>query len=513
MKAPKWLKRWLEVPEFHRPIPPVTAQPRKSAVNDQAIKIAGLPLLPPERPVPFKPPELPKGVLPADVKTIAMDSGGHPYMALDDASLAPFYQYANLFNAGLGFQGYPYLAEKTRISEYRSPSVTLATEMTRKWIKFKTIGKGDRSKEIEKIEKAFKDFKLRTAFRRAAMQDGFFGRSQIYPRIRNQTGDDLRKMPFVPESVGKGDLLGFQVIEPYWTTPYWYNTTDPTDPNFFKPLSWFIMGKQTHASRLMIMVSNELPDLFKPAYNFSGMSMTQLMEPYVNQWLRTRNSVSDLVYNFSTTALATDMQDTLAGVDNGDPVFRRAKLFTETRSNKGMMLINKDTEELTQLNTPLSGLDALQAQSQEHMAAPCHIPLVKLFGITPSGLNASSEEEIQVWYDWVKASQENLYTDPIDQSLELVQRHLFGKVYEEIGWEFVDLTELDGEALARNRKSDGDAAVAYIQTGVISPEEERERLASDPNSGYNNLVVSDVPDPPPQMQPNDLEDADEPAEA
>ncbi|WP_241502645.1 anti-CBASS protein Acb1 family protein [Bombella intestini] len=39
--------------------------------------------------------------------------------------------------------------------------------------------------------------------------------------------------------------------------------------------------------------------------------------------------------------------------------------------------------------------------------------LVKLFGITPNGLNASSEGEIRVFYDEIAAFQEN--------NLQLVQ--------------------------------------------------------------------------------------------
>jgi len=41
--------------------------------------------------------------------------------------------------------------------------------------------------------------------------------------------------------------------------------------------------------------------------------------------------------------------------------------------------------------------------------------------------------------------------------------------------------------LAKIRADDAQAGASYIANGVIAPEEERERLQSDPNSGYNNL--------------------------
>jgi len=216
--------------------------------------------------------------------------------------------------------------------------------------------------------------------------------------------------------------------------------------------------------------------------------------------------VSDLLHSFSTSGLATDMSSVLEDGGDGDTLFNRAMLFNNARDNRGLMLINKDTEEFFQFNTPLSGLDKLQAQSQEHMSAPSHIPLVKLFGITPTGLNASSEGEIMVFNDFTHAMQEVLFRWPLDKVLKILQCHCFGKIYPEIGFEFQSLTELDGEALSRVRKSDAEAGATYIAGGVITNAEERQRIANDPNSGYNGLNVDDVPEIPatePEGNPGD----------
>lgn len=447
----------------------------------------------------FKPPELPPGVIPAadELKRLALD--GKPFLAADSAELQPFFNYANRFSPGMGFPGYPYLSELTRVSEYRQPAETLAEEMTRKWVKLKSTGKADLSDKIKKIEQYMDEVKLREMFRRAATQVSFFGRTQIIPRIQGRLDDDSRANPFEIDSVDKGSLLGFQLIEPYWTTPYIYNTTDPTDPWFFKPIWWFVLGKKIHASWLMTLIGHELPDLFKPAYNFSGLSLSQLMQPAVQQWLRTRDAVSNIIFKFSTTVLKTNMEASLSGNATNE-MQNRATLFTKFQNNDGLMMIDKDTEELEKVVTPLSTLDALQAQAQEHMAAPARMPLVKMTGITPSGLNASSEGEIQVWYDHVHAMQEILFKDPLERSLKIIQMHLYGSIDLDLGFEFVDLTELDGEAKARVRKSDADSGSQYIQLGVVTPAEERERLSSDPSSGYDNLS-GPPPEPTPMMLP------------
>lgn len=469
-------------------------------------------------------PLLPPGVVPAN---FAYDAARDPgslgaYIALDSELIAPTYSYANQANCGLGFPGYAYLAELSQRSEYRAPSETIASEMTREWLDVTVKGKASRKKrkergeeveppandeaaqaledKLEAIEEALDEFGVRDCFRKVTELDGFFGRAQIFIEIdtAGRDPDEVRQLPLVIDkaTVKKGSLKGFKVIEPIWTTPYAYNATDPTAPDFYKPRAWFVLGKRTHASRLLTFIMRDVPDILKPAYNFSGLSMSQLMESYVFQWLRTRNSVSDLVHNFSILCLKTNMQNVLSGEpDTPGGVLDRAQLFTRTRDNQGLMLLDKDTEEMEQIAVPLSGLEGLVAQFQEHMAAPSHIPLVKLLGIVPTGLNANSEGEIKVFYDFVRACQQAFYAQHFKTILQLVQLHLFGSIDDAIGFEFVSLTAPTVKELAEIRKSNAETDATYIDKGVLDPAEVRERVAADPDSGYNN-ISGPPPEPP-----------------
>jgi uncharacterized protein len=455
-------------------------------------------------------PKLPPGVVPeADPVglVLAHDEMPRSAMALDDGgSVAPAYTWLNQFNSfgcGLFFPGYPYLAELTQISEYRAPSETISTEMTRKWMEVTTEDEGDKSDKIKQINERMDELKVRELFTKAALLDGEFGRAQIILNIKNQTDDATRQLPFVVEEMKKGSLESLQVVEPYWSTPYSYNSTRPERPDFYVPQSWYMMGRKTHATRILTFIARPMPDLLKAAYNFSGISMSQLMEPYVNFWLRTRKSVNDLIHNFSVTILATDLATTLEDGADGSSLINRARLMTQNRDNQGLAMINKDSEEIVQVNTPLSGLDKLQAQAQEHMAAPCHIPLVKLFGVVPTGLNATSEGEIQVWYDFVRAMQENFFGPHMDVLLKVIQMDLFGAVDDTIKYHWVNLDEPTGKELSEIRASDATAGAAYISAGVISPDEERERLQSDPDSGYDNLT-GNAPEPEQEVDPADL---------
>ena len=455
---------------------------KKKKHTDKAMRRA-LQRLPEKQPASYSLgfPSLPDGVKPNG-------------LAMDNSPLGNF--GADCF-FGTGFIGYPRLAELAQISEYRSVSETTANEMTRQWIEIKSVGEEDNSEAIKQIEECYERLNVRGVFRKAIETDGLFGRGQILVQIKGHNDTLSNPLHLTEKTIAKGSLKALVNIEPMWTTPAPYNAIDPTLPDFYKPKAWYVMAQEIHASRLFTLISRPVPDMLKPAYNFGGVSMTQLMMPYVERWLRTVDSVSDLLHSFSLSGIKTDMSAILSGSDDGDTnIMLRAELYNRLRDNRGLMLLSKDEEEFFQFNTPLSGLDALLAQSQEQMAAPSHTPLVKLLGITPSGLNASTEGEIAVYYDHIRAMQENLLRDPLDKLLKLVQLHLFGKVNDNITFDFVPLQQMSETELSTIRKSDTDRDVAYIQAGVVSAEEVRGRLASEPDSGYNGIDVEDVPEMP-----------------
>jgi len=431
------------------------------------------------------------GVVPADQLQSVLAQDATPYDYLNQCGG---------FGGYSGFPGYPYLAELAQLPEYRKMSSTLAEEMTRKWIKLTSSGEGDKSDRINKIETALRRFGIRELFQKVAEDDGYFGRGQIYIEVKTPAGvlatDDAAELQsplFVSsKKVTKDSLVAFRKVEPMWTYPGLYNSTNPLAKDFYKPMTWFVMGKTVHTSRMIMIISRPVPDMLKAAYSFGGLSMSQLAKPYVDHWYRTRDSVSDIVHSFSVSGFKTDMQATLGGdADGADQFFKRVELFNRTRDNRGAMVLNKETEEFFQFNTPLSGLDALQAQSQEQMSSVSSIPLVKLTGITPAGLNASSDGEIRVFYDDVHSDQERDFREPLKRVIDLIQLDEFGDIDTDIDFVFEPLHQLTEAEIAATNKVEAETDAVLITSGVITQDEARTRIASDPDGAYNSLVLND----------------------
>jgi len=117
-------------------------------------------------------------------------------------------------------------------------------------------------------------------------------------------------------------------------------------------------------------------------------------------------------------------------------------------------------------------------------------------GISPSGFGNVAEGEIRIWYDWIHAQQEAHYRVPVETMLKLVQLSLYGEIEPEITFDFNPLYEMTEEQESTIRVNDSIRAGNLIDRGVIDAQEERERLARDPESGYQGIDVEKEIAPP-----------------
>lgn len=480
---------WFKKKEIAAPEPVKEPEKVQMKINPEAIASV--------QPTPqreFQRYEPPKGVIPASVERAILAMDSTDYGALNDA-------YGMGYGTLDSFPGYPYLAAMAQKPEYRKMVGIIAEKMTAKWINLKSAGDDDKSDRIKKMIAAMERYELRDKFKEAMEHDGYFGGGQIYidvlsPKNVSAWTDDneLKQKLFISDKkIPKGSLKGFRVIEPVWTYPGVYNAQNPLSPDFYKPTEWFVMGKTVHASRMLDFISRPVPDLLKAAYNFRGLSLVQMAEPYVNNWLRTRDSVSDMIHSFSIPVIGTNMSSALTG-GPVDPVLYRLELFNRCRDNRGAFAKNntEDNPETVEfVNAPLSGLDTLQSQAQEQMATPGGIPLVFFFGITPNGLNASSDGEIEVFYNYINSLQNAVYRTPLKTCLDIIQLSEFGDIDPGITFDFEPLHEMSAKEKAEIRKVDADTDAVYITTGALSANEVREKIADDPDSPYHSLDLSD----------------------
>ena len=458
---------------------------------------------------PYKPPEGVRG----DKNTIALDN------AITNFTAANYNIVSSFIADGLNFKGYADLAAMMLRAEFRKPVEVLAKECTREWIRFRSTNtKADQDEEaarkIDEIEAEFLRLRVREKVRRHITHGLAFGLGHIWIDVNGASFDTAGQMkPLVisEQGVKKGTLRRIENIDPIWTNPNNYNADNPLRPDYFKPETWWVQGVQIHSSRLLTIVPFEVPDILKPAFNFGGLSLTQQLEAYVHNFLRTRQSVSDMVSNYATKILKTDMFGNMQsdgclnyGDLDADSITGRVAAMNAWQNNNGTFVLDKEGEDFDIKAAPIAGLSDLQSQSMEFMAGIPGIPLVKLFGIQPQGLNASSEGEIRVLYDEIAAMQEAIVYETVRSLFRLVQLNLWGEIDPTLDFEFVHLWQLSEKEAAEVEKIKTDTDAVNVQAGIISPEEARERQSTDDHSIYHNVNLSG----PPPESPDPEEDGE-----
>lgn len=414
------------------------------------------------------------GVIPEAKRdaTLAMDST--PYDVLNSMSIGSEYS---------GFRGYPILATMSQQVEYANMHTVMADEMTRNWIEVKSTKEGDT--DIDLMEDALEKYDVKRLIHEAVKQDSMFGVAHIYIDVGvNQDDIELGKPLFLdPRKIPKGSLKGLRVVDPTWIYPAMYNTRWPLAPDFYKPQAWFVMGQTVHESRFIDIISRPVPDILKPSYNFGGLSLTQLMEDYVCDWREAKKNVIKIIKTLRMRALKTDMEARLAEPGQFD---KRIKMFTKYQDNFGIWALDTQ-EDLLHQQTSLSELSNLLSNYQDQMCIPARVTNLKLLGNAPAGLNASGEGELETWHETISGMQERDIRRALESIFKIIQLSEFGKIKEDIFFEFRPLDEVSEEDRANTNKTRVETIVAASDGMLVSSEEARDALKSIEGAGFENL--------------------------
>ena len=429
---------------------------------------------------------------PNEETVLAMDH------AMEDRGIYTLLQHGfelGQYGAASNFLGYGALQNIAQNGLIRACIDTVADDMTRNWVEFQQEGEddsedGEAQERLERLEKAVKRLDLQKVMHRAAAMTGYYGGCLLYLDT-GASGPDL-KLPLSLESWSReakpGFLKAVRVVDPVNCFPGNYNSTDPLKEDYYVPQTWWVLGQEVHASRLIRVYANEPPLLFRPSYNFLGIPQAQILWDYVLHFQDNRDSVNRLMGKFSQLVFKTSMTDILTGGANDlSGLMARLQIMAQNRSNDGVIAVDKDAEDIVKVETPMSGVTDVVRQSLEIVAALNRTPAVKLLGISPSGFNATGESDIRNYYDHVLSQQEAVLRPALQRILEVLQVSLFGEVDRKLGFSFCSLSEGDETAKAMTQQRRINNLMALLDRDVISPEEARQILISDPDSGLDGL--------------------------
>lgn len=390
------------------------------------------------------------------------------------------------------FLGYSELATLAQNGLIRAGVELRADEMTRRWIEYNYTGEAMSDDEAAaEIEAEMTRFHIDRLFREASQMCGYYGGCLAYIDVGDISGEDL-KLPLGSDgdTFKVGSIKGFKLVEPVYIAPGKYSCWNPIDKDYFVPQSWLINGREVHASRFLYFCEDKPPTLLLPCYNFFGIPLTQTVVRAVRHFNDCSAAESRLLQKFSCTVFGTDMSELFQG-GRGQNIQRRIQYFSKNRDNDGVMTIDKESEMIDDVSTPLSGVTDIVKQTMEIVAAMFGEPATKLWGTSLAGLNAAAGQEaaMKSHYDHIHAVQERIFREPLEYVLKLLQLNSKGVVDDALSFEFVPLSDEDQDLKARCNKTKADTYATLIDRGVVDSSEVRMTLANDPESGFANIDV------------------------
>lgn len=430
---------------------------------------------------------------------LAMDSALKKGCAFDSfADTLSGHSYENGQFPMTSFIGYGALQQIAQNGMIRNCIKTVADDVTREWI---TIKGGDDTphEKIERLQKVQETrWHLREIFNQAVAKVGFMGGAFIHIRTETDTGEEpdlslpLRINNDCAE-LEKDSSLRFVVVDPINVTPFQYNTSDPLRPDYFKPERWFVLGKNVHGTRLLPLYANEPPLLLKPAYNFLGIPQAQILWDYVLHWNVCRVAVQEMVKKVSLMVYYTNAQERMASLNGVQELDVVMQMLQHYRDNNSVFLANTETDKVENVTTSIGGITEVVRQAQEMIAAINRTPAVKLFGISPSGFNATGESDIRNYNDHVRSQQE-LYRPALQKCLQAIQLVLWGEIDPRITFEWNELS-LDNEASdAMTFNARATALATLLDRNAINAEEVRDAIKTE-KSAHLDFLSDEMPQP------------------
>jgi hypothetical protein len=123
------------------------------------------------------------------------------------------------------------------------------------------------------------------------------------------------------------------------------------------------------------------------------------------------------------------------------------------------------------------------------------IPLTRLFGQSPAGLNATGDADIRNYYDMCSADQESRLRLPLTKVLQIANQSLFGKPLDNnFGYYFNPLWQMSNSEKAQFAGNVVDSITKAVDAGLINQQTGmRELKASSQITGiFNSISDEDI---------------------
>lgn len=419
---------------------------------------------------------------------------------------------------------------------------TIADDMVRKWRKVKWDGmdKGAAAKGLPAITAEEKRVFLRKRIHQGIKWGRMYGGSIVVMMIKGQANAAAMAQPLEVDKLGKGCLLGLLVFDRWRVygmppdkvaavtgqgsvdasivAPYLNQSLG--DPNFGLPEFYFLADSavRVHHSRCIRFNGEELPWYEWMRNALWDDSVYRNVMPAVQNYDSVIKGGATLITEASQDVISAEgVWDRMGDNEGTAQVTRRYQLLAAMKSMTHMLVLDKDKETYARVPAQFSGIAQMQDKAGVDVSGAFDIPMTRLFGQSPGGLNSTGDSDLQNYDDHITARRELDLAPQIDKIDQVLVRSALGYMPENFQSEFQPLRQLDQVQASQVRKNKADADKIWFDMGVATEgliarersndgsfdtmEEEDVKMAKELGEANYDKELEDIKNPPEPVVP------------
>lgn len=233
-----------------------------------------------------------------------------------------------------------------------------------------------------------------------------------------------------------GSFRGLCVLDRWQLDSVTNDLVSELGPDFGKPRFYRIISENAevkftsdriHHSRVLRMDGRKLPYYLRQSYQGWGAS---ILEPAWDQIrgfdLGTQSATQLLSKTYLRYYKVEGLRDILSNDIAAKGFLTQMDYVREFQSSEGMTLGDKEDDFQT-FSYSFTGIPEVLLQLGQQVSGAFGIPLVRLFGQSPAGLNSTGESDLRNYYDNVKKLQRSMLRTNLKKLLDVIYQSVTGE--------------------------------------------------------------------------------------
>lgn len=319
--------------------------------------------------------------------------------------------------------------------------------------------------------------------------------------------------PLNPDRISTGQFKGLAILDRWLIEPSLNNLVQEPGPYLGLPkyyrvvaMSPYLAGMNIHYTRVFRMEGIKLPFQQRLQENLWGLSILERIYDRMIAFDSATTGAAQLVFrSYIRTYKIAGLREAISSNQPVAAVLTKyLDMMRRFQGIEGVTVIDGEDDFVQHSHSSFSGLrDALMV-FDEQLAGALQVPLVRLFGQSPAGLNSSGESDLKTYYDNVRRQQENDLQTPMDETYKLVALSEGIQPDKSFGVAFRHLGQLGEKDKSDMATIITQAVVSATEAGIIQPHVAAKELkqASEQTGVFSNISDEDIEElkmnPPPE---------------